>query len=73
MRATYEANRAPEDAALLEEIYSSDSFKNGDPDAVDVVDVSDLDHPTVVGSLGLPGGPSHQLLVSGDAQPSPQA
>jgi proline iminopeptidase len=35
MRATYEANRAPEDAALLEEIYSSDSFKNGDPDAVE--------------------------------------
>jgi proline iminopeptidase len=35
MRTTYEANRTSEDAALLEEIYSSDNFQNGDPDAVE--------------------------------------
>jgi len=31
MRATYEADRLPEDAALLQEIYSSEEFQNGDP------------------------------------------
>lgn len=31
MRATYEANRLPEDTALLQEIYSSEEFQNGDP------------------------------------------
>jgi len=34
MRANYEADRLPEDAALLEQIYSSDEFESGDPDAV---------------------------------------
>jgi proline iminopeptidase len=31
MRATYEANRLPEDRALLHEIYASAEFENGDP------------------------------------------
>jgi len=35
MRETYEANRLPDDAALLQEIYSSDGFQNGDPQAVE--------------------------------------
>lgn len=35
MRANYEADRLPEDAAVLQEIYSSDGFKNGDPDAIE--------------------------------------
>jgi proline iminopeptidase len=35
MRATYEANRLPEDTVLLQEIYSSDAYQNGDPQAVE--------------------------------------
>jgi len=35
MRATYEADRLPEDTALLQEIYSSEEFQNGDPLAVE--------------------------------------
>lgn len=35
MRATYEADRVPEDTALLQEIYSSEEFQNGDPLAVE--------------------------------------
>jgi proline iminopeptidase len=35
MRATYESNRLPEDAALLQEIYSSDEYQSGDPQAVE--------------------------------------
>jgi len=35
MRATYEANRLPEDTALLQEIYSSEEFQNGNPQAVE--------------------------------------
>lgn len=35
MRATYEANRLPEDTALLQEIYSSDAYQNDDPQAVE--------------------------------------
>jgi proline iminopeptidase len=35
MRANYEADRLPEDAALLEDIYSSTEFQNGDPEAVE--------------------------------------
>lgn len=35
MRARYEADRLPEDAALLEEIYSSDEYQNGDPQAIE--------------------------------------
>ena len=35
MRARYEADRLPEDATLLKEIYSSDNFQNGDPEAVE--------------------------------------
>ncbi len=34
MRANYEADRLPGDAALLEEITSSEEYKNGDPDAI---------------------------------------
>jgi proline iminopeptidase len=35
MRANYEADRLPEDAALVQEIYSSDAYQNGDPQAVE--------------------------------------
>lgn len=35
MRTKYEADRLPEDAALLEEIYSSDGFQNGDPEVIE--------------------------------------
>ncbi len=35
MRANYEADRLPEDAALLQEIYSSNEYQNGDPQAVE--------------------------------------
>jgi len=35
MRARYEADRLPEDVALLEEIYSSDEYQNGDPQAIE--------------------------------------
>ena len=35
MRANYESNRLPEDSALLEEIYSSDEYQNGEPQAVE--------------------------------------
>jgi pimeloyl-ACP methyl ester carboxylesterase len=35
MRTAYQANRLPEDAALLQEIYSSDAYQNGDPQAVE--------------------------------------
>jgi proline iminopeptidase len=35
MRATYEANRLPEDAELLEEIYLSDEYQNQDPQAIE--------------------------------------
>ncbi len=35
MRTTYEGNRAPGDARLLEEIYASDGFQNDDPVAVE--------------------------------------
>ncbi len=35
MRARYQADRLPEDAALLEEIYSSDDYQAGDPQAVE--------------------------------------
>jgi proline iminopeptidase len=35
MRATYEANRLPGDAELLQEIYSSEEFQKGDPKAVE--------------------------------------
>jgi len=35
MRAQYEADRLPEDAALLVKIYSSAEFQNGDPEAVE--------------------------------------
>jgi proline iminopeptidase len=35
MRANYEADRLPEDATLLQEIYSSDAYQNGDPQAVE--------------------------------------
>jgi proline iminopeptidase len=35
MRATYEANRLPEDRALLHEIYASAEFENGDPQATE--------------------------------------
>jgi proline iminopeptidase len=35
MRATYEANRLPKDAVLLQEIFSSDAYQRGDPQAVE--------------------------------------
>jgi len=35
MRAAYETDRLPEDAAVLEEIYASDEFQNGDPQAIE--------------------------------------
>ena len=35
MRARYQADRLPDDAALLEEIYSSDDYQAGDPQAVE--------------------------------------
>ena len=35
MRAIYEANRLPGDAELIQEIYSSDEFQNGDPQTVE--------------------------------------
>ncbi len=35
MRANYEADRLPEDAALMQEIYSSNDYQNGDPQAVE--------------------------------------
>ena len=35
MRTRYQADRLPEDAALLEEIYSSDDYQAGDPQAVE--------------------------------------
>jgi proline iminopeptidase len=35
MRNTYEANRLPEDAERVREIYSSDEFQNGDPQAIE--------------------------------------
>ena len=35
MRARYEADRLPEDAALLKEIYTSDEFQNSDPQAIE--------------------------------------
>jgi pimeloyl-ACP methyl ester carboxylesterase len=35
MRATYEANRLPEDMELLQEIYSSDEYQNQDPKAIE--------------------------------------
>ncbi len=35
MRGRYQADRLPEDAALLEEIYSSDDYQAGDPQAVE--------------------------------------
>ena len=35
MRATYEENRAPGDAQLLEGIYESDAFRSGDPVTVE--------------------------------------
>ncbi|TFG38337.1 MAG: alpha/beta fold hydrolase [Candidatus Aminicenantes bacterium] len=35
MTANYEADRLPEDAALLQEIYSSNEYQNGDPQAVE--------------------------------------
>jgi len=35
MRATYGANRLPEDAKLLGEIYASEAYQNGDPDVIE--------------------------------------
>ena len=35
MRTNYEADRTPEDAALLVEIYSSDEYSNGDPETIE--------------------------------------
>ncbi len=35
MRENYEVDRLPEDAALLQEICSSDGFQNGDPEVVE--------------------------------------
>jgi proline iminopeptidase len=35
MRSNYEADRLPEDAKLLEEIYSSDEYQNRDPQAIE--------------------------------------
>lgn len=35
MRANYEANRLPEDAELLREIYSSDEYQSQDPQAIE--------------------------------------
>ena len=35
MRANYEANRLAADSELLEEIYSSDEYQNGDPQAIE--------------------------------------
>jgi proline iminopeptidase len=35
MRAKYEADRLPEDSALLVKIYSSADYQNGDPEAVE--------------------------------------
>jgi len=35
MRTRYQADRLPEDAALLEEIYSSGDYQAGDPQAVE--------------------------------------
>ncbi len=35
MRTRYQADRLPEDAALLEEIYSSDDYQAGDPQAIE--------------------------------------
>lgn len=35
MRTTYEADRLPEDGELIREIYTSDEFQNGDPQAIE--------------------------------------